>query len=469
MNTLPYLLTASMYLLAFYGCYWLLLRRNTFFGLNRLYLITSIAISLVAPLIKLPDSTLESLPVGTITLSTLVVGTPAEPDGLTTDQWLWFVYALGCFAMLLRLGIHIQAVMRLIGRGTAMQRPGYMLIRLPDDQTPSFSFGSYLVLNRTDARHEPVALITHEEAHIRQRHTADILFVEVIRAIFWFNPILWLYKKSIQEVHEFLADRAANQTSRQQTDAYARQLVAYALHVPATALTTPFVSKSTLKQRIVMLHKPASTRRALLSYLLTLPLAALLAMCTQSERDQPQTASEVSARKAVTVDGEIFAAVDQQPQFPGGIKNLMEYLSDNLKYPEAAKKANIEGRVFVSFVVTKTGEITDVKILKGIGYGADEEAVRVVERMPRWTPAEQDGQKVNVKYNLPINFQLENTADKSAANDFLKSLSKYEKFTLDGKPLDRQQAFSTIKKAKEDGIHIAFTIRNNTVVMSHVD
>lgn len=424
MTPLPYLLTASLYLLLFYGCYALLLRRNTFFGLNRLYLLVSVVLSLLLPLIQLPADTANALPVGTVTLPVFTVGSPqdAATGRLTITQGFWLVYGLGVLIMLIRLGLNLIAVFRLIRRGTAEQKPAYTLIRLPDTHTPSFSFGQYLVLNQADSLTEPDALIRHEAAHIRQGHTADILFVEMVQIAFWFNPVLWFYKRALQEVHEFLADRAAvghiisntdeaNQDYVPTPPIYAQQLVAYALNVPATALTTPFVSKSTLKQRIIMLQKPQTHRRALLGYALALPLAALLVMCTQPDRDQPAASGSTieftqPARQA-NVEGEVFTVVEQQPEFKGGMKELGHYLQSNLKYPAAAEKANIHGRVFVSFIVSKTGEVSDVKLLKGLGFGIDEEAIRVVQNMPRWKPAMQSGKLVNVRFNLPINFELE--------------------------------------------------------------
>ena len=166
-----------------------------------------------------------------------------------------------------------------------------------------------------------------------------------------------------------------------------------------------------------MLHKPASHRRALLGYALAFPLAALLTMCTQSERDQPQTevdrARLAASNRPVKVEGKIYDVVQEQPKFPGGMAKLGAYLGEHLKYPAAAQKANAEGKVFVRFLVTKEGEITNVQVLKGIGYGTDDEAVRVVKTMPRWEPARQDGKAVNVLYHLPIKFQLEESKKES--------------------------------------------------------
>jgi TonB family protein len=106
-------------------------------------------------------------------------------------------------------------------------------------------------------------------------------------------------------------------------------------------------------------------------------------------------------------NGKIFTVVEKNPEFPGGMAGLGDYITKNLKYPEAAKRAQVSGRIFLSFVVNLDGSIQHVQILKGIGFGADEEAIRIVKAMPRWKPATQDGKPVRVKYNLPINFSLD--------------------------------------------------------------
>ena len=103
---------------------------------------------------------------------------------------------------------------------------------------------------------------------------------------------------------------------------------------------------------------------------------------------------------------QIFTIVEDQPTFPGGDAALMQYLTNNLRYPTMAREAGIQGTVFVTFVVERDGSITDVRILRGVGGGLDEEAVRVVRNMPRWTPGRQRGQAVRVQFNLPIRFVL---------------------------------------------------------------
>ncbi|GAB3170284.1 TonB family protein [Telluribacter humicola] len=111
--------------------------------------------------------------------------------------------------------------------------------------------------------------------------------------------------------------------------------------------------------------------------------------------------------QASIINGQpVFSVVEKTPEFPGGITAMYEYLSQNMKYPLAATRAGVQGKVFINFVVTTEGEIKDIQILKGLGFGTDEEAVRIVSAMPRWQPGSQDGKPVNVRFNLPINFQL---------------------------------------------------------------
>ena len=106
------------------------------------------------------------------------------------------------------------------------------------------------------------------------------------------------------------------------------------------------------------------------------------------------------------VEAEIFTIVEEQPGFPGGESALMDYLKNNIKYPQLARESNIQGTVFVTFVVEPNGSISNVKVLRGIGGGCDEEATRVVKNMPSWTPGKQRGKPVSVKFNLPIRFIL---------------------------------------------------------------
>lgn len=104
---------------------------------------------------------------------------------------------------------------------------------------------------------------------------------------------------------------------------------------------------------------------------------------------------------------QIFMVVESMPEFPGGEAELHRYLAENIKYPQMAKESGIQGRVFVTFVVERDGAVTDVRVLRGIGGGCDEEAIRVVKNMPKWAPGKQRGKPVRVQFNLPVKFTLQ--------------------------------------------------------------
>lgn len=124
----------------------------------------------------------------------------------------------------------------------------------------------------------------------------------------------------------------------------------------------------------------------------------------------PEASAPTMTEKALEVEIKTeapFVIVEQQPEYPGGLEALRTFLGKNLNYPRSAASAGVSGRVYVSFVVNTDGSLTDIQVLKGIGFGCDEEAVRVMQKMPHWRPGKQSGRTVRVKYNLPISFTLE--------------------------------------------------------------
>ena len=118
--------------------------------------------------------------------------------------------------------------------------------------------------------------------------------------------------------------------------------------------------------------------------------------------------STVSAQKTVVSkkNQKVYDVVEQMPEYPGGIAAMYEYLMQNMKYPEDAKKQKVEGRVIASFVVETDGTISDVKVVRKVFPSLDAEAIRVLEAMPKWIPGKQSGKPVRVKYAVPMNFKL---------------------------------------------------------------
>ncbi|WP_128545674.1 M56 family metallopeptidase [Larkinella soli] len=504
---LDYLLKANLFLALFYACYWLWLRRHTFFRLNRAYLLGSVGLSLALPLVELPVQTAEvlPLPVGVITLPAVGAVAPAAagPDWETAAYYL---YGLIAAVLLFRLLLQLTGIGRQIRRSERQAMPGYTLVLPTDERVPTFSFLRYLVLSRQDAQTANAPIIAHELVHIRQWHSLDVLLLELIQVVFWLNPVLLAYKRSLRQVHEFLADAQAE--DKQQ---YAAFLIDYAFGVQPGGLTNNFFKSALLKERIRMLHRRTTSRWALGKYVLVLPmLLSLLAMTSAreqisrlvtassaepltvsgnvlSEEGKPlsratvlvqgttngaqtdaegryqlrnvpaearitasyvgyeSVAGEVAGKttlnfvlnrkaeslKPVVVVGyapfpkpatsadpqqpgpkkpqqnPVFTVVEKAPEFPGGMDALGLYLGKNIRYPSEAIQRGVTGKVFVQFTVGPSGEIYDLRVQKGIGFGCDEEAVRVVGKMPNWNPGIQGGKPVAVQYVLPIEFQLE--------------------------------------------------------------
>jgi protein TonB len=125
------------------------------------------------------------------------------------------------------------------------------------------------------------------------------------------------------------------------------------------------------------------------------------------------TVEQVQIKKEVVVQQieeetteEVFTVVENQPEFQGGMSEFYKYLQKKLKYPTQARRMGVEGKVFVQFVVDKTGALSEIKVIKGIGSGCDEEAIRVLQESPIWSPGKQRGKAVKVKMVIPIVFKL---------------------------------------------------------------
>jgi len=156
--------------------------------------------------------------------------------------------------------------------------------------------------------------------------------------------------------------------------------------------------------------------------------------CTFNSPNEYVQQSEKAAKDSV-IEEKVFVDVEMMPSFPGGNKALLKYIYNNIHYPEDAENNNTEGKVFVQFTVTKTGEVVNTRVVKGISTSLDNEATRIVNSLPDWIPGEQNGKKVNVLYTLPINFRL---------NPSLKSSMQKAAIVVNGKLMPAGFDMSTI-------------------------
>jgi TonB family protein len=285
-----------------------------------------------------------------------------------------------------------------------------------------FSFFNLIFIRKEyyiDGKLTPV--IAHEKIHIQQYHTLDLLLIEVATIIQWFNPFVWLLGRSLKGVHEFLADEGVLNKGFMKTD-YQALILNEAMGLQVNNLTNNF-NVSLLKTRIKMMTKTRSASWTLLKVGFALPAMFAVMILFTAGSFNTTSAQDTQQKKAVSEeqnvvtpstaqDDPVFEVVNEMPSFPGGFDALIKYLVSNIKYPEEAKKNGITGTVFVQYIVEKDGTVSNVKVLRGIGGGCDEEALRVVKAMPKWIPGKDDNNKtVRVQFNLPIKFSLEEKKD----------------------------------------------------------
>ena len=452
-----YLLLANLYLVLFYAFYALLLKRETFFQLNRIYLVVSAALSFVLPLVQLDwvkhlfiterveNSIYQANPMQLLQIS-------AMPDNrLTVGEIISYVYAAGLTFMLIKLCLQLIELRHVLKKSNSNE---------------PYSFFNVVQVNQELPEHQIIT--AHEETHSRQWHSADRLLLEVLLIISWFNPVMYLYRRAVKHLHEFIADNEVVSAGTSKKH-YAQLLVKQAFMAPAHQLTNTFYNNSLLKQRIIMLQKNKSKQVALVKYGLSAPLfAAMLVLSSATlskakfvirinektnaalaapaatagrlmnkiaveqnsisvvtgiehaiaEPDKGKAAHHVTATDTVPAGNksEVFTEVEQTPEPEGGMQGFYQYMGKYVRYPAEARNNKIEGRVIVQFIVEKDGSLSNVSALRGPGHGLDEEAARVVAASPKWKPGRQNGKPVRTQFTIPVQFSLASAGTSSSTS-----------------------------------------------------
>ncbi len=424
-TAISYLLQSAAGVATLSIAYRLLLTKQPWFGIRRLILLTIIVFGFAGPFVasaifSISGTGATGLVAGeysirnlTIQLAEITISPNTFPEyNMTLFQILSVVYFTGVIIFSFRFLVQGYRLFRLFKKSEKVKQNGMTFVLLKEG-SPAFSFFNFIFLDKDlySMKENPEHIIRHETVHVRQMHSIDIILVEMLIIVQWFNPFIYLLKRSVVENNEFLADR---KMAKQFTDVSDYKLLLLNNALPKeTWFQTNNFSYSLIKKRFKMMEKEKSKMRLILSTLGFLVVFALVTVSCSNDKGteitdlQTKQKSAQAVEKATTPEDTVFTVVEKMPEFPGGMNGLMKFLTDNIKYPEVAKNNNIQGRVFVNFVIEKDGSVSHLKILRGIGGGCDEEAIRVVKMMPRWTPGEQRGEKVRVSYNLPIKFSLE--------------------------------------------------------------
>ncbi|PXY02476.1 hypothetical protein DF185_07440 [Marinifilum breve] len=459
-----YFLQSAICMAFFYALYWLFLKRDTFFRINRVFLMLTLAASLLIPSLKIPFQ-LESNPVTSdyamldamvLTSQQYLSANMLEEVVVTADnhinwyQYIGFIYLIGLLLLTLRFFKNLIQLFVWTRTNKRVRENGVQLVVMKDDYPP-FSFLNAIFISSEDYKKPGfAAILAHERVHVKEMHTFDLLVLEVLTVLFWINPFVWMYKSSIQEVHEYLADDKVVNGSVNPNE-YKMHIVNQFAGGDLFRLANNF-GQSTLKKRISMLGKIKTPKIALVKLLLLLPIVLVLLSAfaftieeeeklsqnfsfnefipdglkqfySFSDREystyddelhfiQGSAASGISAlkHKEEVSPNQIYRIADEMPEYPGGINVLKKYIANEIRYPKQAEKDKTEGKVFVSFVVGKSGEVKNVYVNKGVSPELDKEALRVVKGLPNWTPGKHKGNLVNVAYTVPIDFKLKDFA-----------------------------------------------------------
>ena len=449
---LVYILKSAACLAVFYLFYKLLMSRDTFHRFNRFALLGLLVLSSLLPLVEASVNSPAAVQETMLTLEQLLLLADIQPEGESmaaatpsaTVLWLraaLLVYLTGIVFFIVRNLCSLARLGRLIRQGKREALDSYLPDRkeknvrlvVHDHDIAPFSWMHWIVIARKDLEENGREILIHELAHIRNRHSWDLLLADLCIFVQWFNPAAWLQKQELQNIHEFEADETV---IKEGVDAkqYQLLLIKKAVGTRLYSMANSF-NHSSLKKRITMMLKEKSNPWARAKYLYILPLAAL-AVTAFARPEVSAVADEISAVKVIApavhdsiqpnVQPAVAApssALDQMPEFPGGMEALNTYLRNNIRYPQEAQKAGIQGRVIIQFIVSKDGSITDAEVVESVDPQLDAEGLRLIKNMPRWKPGMRKGQAIRVKQTLPIRFAFTKTSDKPENSNsiFLKN------------------------------------------------
>ena len=422
---LIYLVKVSVALALFYGLYILCLKRDTFLRLRRIYFLSALFFSLLFPAVTIELSASGDAPVQipTYWLSDIEVGSSVNAEASTeaaVSMWVVVLIILAAVSVFCAIKFFVQvfSLVKLRIANETEKLSTYRIVKMKDRRTSPFSFFNWIFIN-SDA-HNPVELaeiIAHEQVHVDQYPSIDVILSEILCICFWWNPFAWLLKKEMKLNLEYLADKGVLESG---FDSKEYQYIL--LQVSNRSTGIPLINNfnvSQLKQRIMMMNKKKSSVFTSVKYLLVVPVCATLllgnAVQATTSLDKfsiDEISGVMDGDQVPQKKGDVYVTVEQMPSFPGGLDAQQRFIVNGLKYPVEAQTKGIQGRVTIRYVVKSTGEISDIEVIRGIDPLLDNEAIRIVKSMPKWEPGKQGGKAVDVYYTLPVVFRLAGTTKK---------------------------------------------------------
>ncbi|WP_264566431.1 M56 family metallopeptidase [Flavobacterium sp. N3904] len=442
---IDFLFKSSSSLLALLIFYHLVLEKEKMNQFNRFYLLFSLVFSFVIPFI-------------TIEIATEIIKAAKNPTSILFSQgnsqiiketnyttyWLWIIYGIITLFLCIRFIRNILKITSKIKTNTTLDYHNAKLVLIPEKTLPH-TFLNYIFINETDYKNRNIEaeLYTHELTHVRQFHTLDILLIEFLKTLFWFNPIFIFYKKAIQLNHEFLADEFVIR-SYENIPFYQSLLVSKANASQPLYLVSN-LNYLVTKKRLLMMTKNTTQTKAILKQIALIPIFVAIFYCISIKtvaRENPsihlvQTNNSFSKNEIlheklsikkeslqetntlnptiiennIATKNQIVDSINTeanpiteitQPEFPGGVLEFYKFIGTNFKVPAELKGS---GKVVLTFMVEKDGSLSEFEILKDLGFGTADEFIRVLKLSPKWVPGKENNEAVRVKYSLPIQIE----------------------------------------------------------------
>ena len=470
-----------------YSLYRLLLRRETFHRLNRAVLLAILVVSPLLPLVPLHTDTPTAMDAVLTRIEVPLTSLPSdenvaenaltaqESEGATSGLWLRYgvyIYIIGTAVALAAYLFRLLTLMRVIRRSRRIAHsmvPDDVRLMLDMRNSQPSSWMHWIFIGPIDLKQNAETVLRHELAHVRLRHSWDVVLCDLTCRLLWCLPFAWMLRQDLVDVHEFQADEAVLRGGVT-IDEYEHLLVRKAVQTQVLPIMNT-LRRGALKKRFAMMHSRRSSRWSRLKLLYLVPaLAACLWVSAQAEEYNtylngklvtqeelvaidPSTIERVdvihsqkkvlieTATEPVDTGGVMpgvkpedayFDMVEQMPQFPGGDAAFNQYMAQHVRYPKVATENGVEGTVTVQFIVEADGRITHVQAVDSpsdeadanvYAYGASDklssqdeddeghralrEAVEELYRgMPPFEPGRQNGKPVRVRMTRKINFAL---------------------------------------------------------------
>ena len=414
---LLYIARAGLYLGLFYAFYLLVMRRTTFFRLNRALLLCGSFLCLMLPFFRLRSVVTAGL---ASELSMAAAGAEAAEEAVQAafpwKEVLLAIYAAGALATLTLYALSAWKIRRTMRRGESTRMDDGCRLIVLDEDVPSFSWGRRIVMSRKDLVENP-AIFTHEMMHVHCRHSVDLLLFFPLQLLFWWNPLVWITREELRLLHEYEADEGVIQKGIDATS-YQLLLVRKAVGEHRFTMASGF-QHAKLKSRIEMMIKPGSSGWMRWSYVAMVPiLGCFMFICNPVKavnlQDATESIAENVAEEQVSAPeqgesvyhmGAQMKLLEQLPRFNGG--DSREFSKWVNSHGQLRNRGDIQGRVLVQFTVGEDGEVGNVKVLKSLREDLDDAVAQIIASSPKWEPGiNADGVAVPVNFSLPVVFTV---------------------------------------------------------------